>query len=305
MTITDSRHFISTDQFFDRSILDMLFESSKYMKGKAPGPLLQGKVLANLFYEPSTRTRFSFESAMTRLGGSTISAESAGQFSSAIKGEDLEDTIKIIGGYADAIVLRHPEPGSAERAAAVSSVPIINAGDGGKDHPTQALLDIFTILEELGSVEGLNIAVVGDLEHSRTIHSFLLLMGLFHPTILLISPEQLQLPSQYKHYLDDKNIKYRQVDSLSAVDGSTDIVYINRIQKERFADPLEYEKHKTCFILGNETLARMKPESRILNPLPRVGEIDPIIDTDPRAAYFRQAQNGLYVRMALLAHILG
>lgn len=302
---SDSRHIISTKQFFDRAILDQLFASAAEMKaGHYKPDLLKGKISANMFFEPSTRTRLSFETAMLRLGGSTISAESAGQFSSASKGESLEDSLRVVSGYADVIILRHPEVGSAERAASVSEVPIINAGDGGGDHPTQALLDVFTIQQELGRVDNLKVAVVGDLKHSRTHHSLVLLLGLYGSELMLISPAELQLPESYTQYLDAKGIKYSLHDSLEALDESVDVVYMNRIQKERFADPDEYDRLKLYFILTPKHLERLKPEARILDPLPRVGEIDLAVDADPRAAYFRQAQNGLYVRMALLDHIL-
>jgi aspartate carbamoyltransferase catalytic subunit len=298
-------HVINTSQFFDRAILERLFvEAAKMKAGDYNPQALHGKIIATLFYEPSTRTRLSFESAIMKLGGNVISTEAAGQFSSAIKGESLEDSIKVIGGYADLIVLRHPEVGSAERAAKVSRVPVVNAGDGGGEHPTQALLDALTIQQERGTIDGLKVALVGDLNHSRSMHSLVFLLGLYKVEFLLVAPDQLQLPAQYLQYLKKKRLKYTIVENLNALDKTIDIVYMNRIQKERFEDPNEYEHIKDYFVFKRSRLSQLKPEARIMDPLPRVGKIDPSVDRDPRAAYFRQAENGLYARMALLAHLL-
>ncbi|HSH31703.1 MAG TPA: aspartate carbamoyltransferase [Candidatus Saccharimonadales bacterium] len=302
------QHVITTAQFFDRAVLERLFrlasEMERQVKAHRVERRLQGYVMAALFYEPSTRTRFSFEAAMHRLGGSVISSEAAGQFSSALKGESLEDSIRVTGGYADLIVLRHPEVGSAERAAAVSSVPIINAGDGGGEHPTQALLDVFTIQQELGRIDGLKLALVGDLRHSRSMHSLLFLLGLYDIELLLVAPKQLQLTETYRRYLKANKVRYSCAESLEALDKSLDIVYMNRIQKERFDDPGEYERLKDYLTFRLKNLDQLKPAARVMDPLPRVGKIDLAVDQDPRAAYFRQAQNGLYLRMALLAEIL-
>jgi aspartate carbamoyltransferase catalytic subunit len=212
----------------------------------------------------------------------------------------------VIGAYADAVVIRHPQPGSAEQAMSVSSVPIINAGDGGGEHPTQALLDTFTIHNELGKLEGLKVALIGDLKNGRTIHSLLFLLGLYSGVeLILVAPEQLQLPEKYKAYLDQNNIIYKEASSLEEIDDSFDVLYVTRVQKERFDDPAEYEKLKDVFIVDKQVLGRLKKEAIIMHPLPRVNEIATEVDDDPRAAYFRQAENGLYARMALLAHILG
>ncbi len=301
----DPRHVISTAQFFDRPILEKLFAEAAALKKKKTEDVLRGKILAALFYEPSTRTRFSFEAAMLRLGGGVISSEAAGAFSSAMKGESLEDSIKTINGYADVIVLRHPEVGAAERASSVSDVPVVNAGDGGGEHPTQALLDIFTINEELGKVDGAKIVLAGDLLNGRTVHSLTFLLGLYKDVELyLVSPDKLQLPQKYIDYLKQKQIPYHEVSNFDFLDDSIDVVYMTRVQKERFADPEEYEKLKHYFIFGADQLGKLSKKAVIMHPLPRVGEIDPVIDSDPRAAYFRQAHNGLYVRMALLKHIL-
>lgn len=305
MSTKEPKHVISTAQFFDRPILKQLFESADRMRSGNHGGELAGRMLASLFYEPSTRTRFSFEAAVQRLGGSVISTEAAAHFSSVTKGESLEDTIKVTAGYSDVIVLRHPEVGSAERAAAVSTVPVINAGDGLGQHPTQALLDIYTIQHELGAVDGLSIALVGDLLNGRTIHSLLFILGLYKVAkIYLVAPNQLKLPKEYKAYLDKSGIEYEEKDSLEFLDDSIDVVYVTRVQKERFKSDAEYQKLKDYFVVDSNTVKRLKDKSIIMHPLPRVNEISTDVDDDPRAAYFRQAENGLYVRMALLAHIL-
>lgn len=298
------RNVISTKQFFDRQILDSLFDQAIAIKAGHFVGRSQDKILATLFYEPSTRTRFSFEAAMMRLGGNVISTEAAGQFSSVSKGESLEDTIKVVSAYCDAIVLRHPEVGSAERAAAVAKVPVINAGDGLGEHPTQALLDIFTIREKFGHIDGLKVAMVGDLLNGRTVHSLLFLLGLFKDvSVQLIAPSQLELGEEYKKYLDDNQVAYQQSASLAEIDRAVDVLYVTRVQKERFSDAAEYEKLKHYFVVNTKVAEQLKPEAIIMHPLPRVGELDPAVDANPRARYFEQAENGLYVRMALLNHI--
>lgn len=302
---TSNKHVISAAQFFDRPILAKLFASADAMRTGDHRNKLGGQVLASLFYEPSTRTRFSFEAAMQRQGGSVISTEAAAQFSSVTKGESLEDTIKVTAGYADVIVLRHPEVGSAERAAAVSTVPVINAGDGLGQHPTQALLDIYTIQHELGKVDGLTVALVGDLLNGRTIHSLLFLLGLYKVAkVYLVAPVKLQLPDEYRDYLRKVGVEFEDKDSLDFLDKSVDVVYMTRVQKERFESVDEYEKLKDYFVLDKKVMNRLKDKAIIMHPLPRVNEIATEVDDDPRAAYFRQAENGLYVRMALLEHLL-
>ncbi len=305
MSTEYSKHVISSAQFFDKPILAKLFESADRMRVSDHQKPLSGKVLASLFYEPSTRTRFSFEAAMQRLGGSVISTEAAAIFSSVTKGESLEDTIKVTAGYADVIVLRHPEVGSAERAAAVSTVPVVNAGDGLGQHPTQALLDIYTIQHELGRVDGLTVALVGDLLNGRTIHSLLFLLGLYKVAkVYLVAPAKLQLPVEYRDYLHKVGVEFEDRDSLDFLDKSVDVVYMTRVQKERFESASEYEKLKDYFVLDKKVMARLNDKAIIMHPLPRVNEIATEVDDDPRAAYFRQAENGLYVRMALLEHLL-
>lgn len=298
-------HVLSTKQFSNPLVLQRLFELSlemeKNVKNEKLFPVLNGKVMAALFYEPSTRTRFSFESAMNRLGGRVISTEAAGQFSSVTKGETLEDTIRIVGGYSDVIVLRHSEQGAAEKAAAVSRVPVINAGDGPGEHPTQALLDVYTIWREHGRLDNLNVILMGDLLYGRTVHSLIQLLSVFpNNTLTLVSPPSLKMPDKYSAILREHHVSYSEVDALPDDLSRADVVYVTRVQKERFTNESEYADIKNCCNVDEKILARLSEKTIIMHPLPRVGEISPAIDADPRAAYFRQAGNGLFVRMALL-----
>ena len=299
------KHILSTQQFLDKNVLINIFKKAdKFEKAdrqnKVP-KLLQNKILSCLFYEPSTRTRFSFESAMLKLGGQVISTESAGQFSSAIKGETLIDSIKVISGYSDIIVLRHQESGSAKEAAKVSSVPIINAGDGDGEHPTQALLDLYTIKKELGQIDNLKIGMVGDLLYGRTIHSLIYLLSLSsNIEIFLVSPRELKLSKEYKAFLNLNKIKFSESDNLENIISEVNVLYMTRIQKERFSSKKLYERIKNSFILNEELLKKLKKRSIIMHPLPRINEINRKVDDDKRAAYFRQAKNGLYIRMAIL-----
>lgn len=298
-------HLLSTQQFLDKKLLATIFHKATLFEkadrlGKVPKPM-KNKILSCVFYEPSTRTRFSFESAMIKLGGQVVSTENAGQFSSAIKGETLEDSIKIISGYSDLIVLRHPEADAAERAAKVSPVPIINAGNGAGEHPTQALLDLYTIHQEIGRLENFTIALVGDLFYGRTIHSLIYLLSLATDIeIFLVSPKQLKLPEKYRSFLKECKIKFTETEDLESILSQIDVLYMTRIQKERFASPELYEQVKNAFILDQKALNKLSQNAIIMHPLPRVSEISQEVDADPRAAYFRQARNGLYIRMALL-----
>ena len=268
--------------------------------------ILTGKIMATLFYEPSTRTRLSFESAMLRLGGEVISTESARHFSSAIKGESIEDSIRVIGGYADIIVLRHYERGAASRASDVSSIPIINAGDGPGEHPTQAILDLYTIKKEFGDTNNFKIAMIGDLLYGRTIHSLIRLLKFCkNITVFLVSPEELKLSKEYEFFLKDHGISFHETDTLDDIISIADILYITRIQQERFKSESLYNKIKDYFSINTEIIQKAKENAVIMHPLPRVNEIDKEVDFDKRAAYFRQAQNGLYIRMAILQRILG
>ena len=266
---------------------------------------LKGQILATIFYEPSTRTRLSFESAMLRLGGGVISTENAKEFSSAIKGETVEDTIRIVESYADAIVIRHYDQGAAARAAAVSSVPVLNAGDGPGEHPTQALLDLYTMRHELGRVDGLKVALVGDLKYGRTARSLaLLLRETSDAELIFVAPPTAPMGDDIRAALDQAKVSFRDEPSLEAALGEVDVVYQTRIQKERFESPDDYEAAKGRYIIDARLMKSMQPGAILLHPLPRVDEISTDVDPDPRAAYFRQAQNGVYVRMALLDLVL-
>ncbi|ASS75825.1 aspartate carbamoyltransferase [Tumebacillus algifaecis] len=301
-------HVLSAHQF-DRNQLNQLFrmaEIMEYTAANGGSNLLNGKIMAALFFEPSTRTRFSFESAMMRLGGKVISTENAAQFSSAIKGETLEDSIRVISSYADLIVLRHNEVGAATRAAKVSAVPVINAGDGAGEHPTQSLLDLFTIQKELGSIDNIHIAMVGDLTYGRTVHSLSYMLSRYeNVTISFVSPENCPIPQKVKDFLEEQGVTYYEEDDLQTVAEKVDVLYMTRIQKERFPSGEEYLKAAGKYVIDQNVLDRMKQHAIILHPLPRAGEILPEVDEDPRAAYFRQATNGVYIRMALLAYCLG
>ena len=303
------KHVISTQQFDNSEFLLGLFESAGRMERDdvfraLTGPL-RGRILATLFFEPSTRTRFSFEAAMQKLGGGVLSAEDARDNSSATKGESIGDTIRVVSGYADVIAIRHYEEGTAAEAAKNSPVPVINAGDGVGEHPTQALADMYTIKKELGWLSGLRVVMVGDLLYGRTIHSLLPLLCLYSGvTIDLISPESLRLPQQYRDYLARKEIPFHEGEKLEGVIEQADVAYITRVQRERFASQADYEAVKDVYVINAELANRMKPQSIIMHALPRVNEISPDVDANARAAYFRQAKNGLYIRMALLKYLL-
>lgn len=266
--------------------------------------LLKGKILANLFYEPSTRTQSSFMAAMQRLGGSVIPISEV-KFSSVAKGESLPDTVRTLECYADVIVLRHHEKGAAQIAADAARKPIINAGDGPGEHPTQALLDLFTIREELGRIDGVTITMLGDLKYGRTVHSLSRLASHFGVRLNFVSPELLSMPPEVVKELDARGVKHASFTSLDGVLAETDVLYVTRVQKERFEDLSVYESLKHAFVITPEVMKKAKPKMALMHPLPRVGEITPEVDADPRAAYFRQMEYGLFVRMALLAMVLG
>jgi aspartate carbamoyltransferase catalytic subunit len=303
------KHLYESQQFTPE-ILSELFATADKIKSNPFqfSEALHGKLLASLFYEPSTRTRLSFESAMLRLGGEVLGTENAKEFSSAIKGESMEDSIRIIGSYADCIVMRHNEIGAAARAAKVSPVPMINAGDGSGQHPTQALLDVYTIKTELGRLNNFTIAMVGDLAHGRTVRSLCYLLTKFGNSvqIIFVSPPHLKIGEDIKEYLTKHKIHFEESDALNKALTESDIVYMTRIQKERMS-PEQYEAAKGKFVINEENLKLVRPKARILHPLPHVEEIVLPVEveqTDPRVAYFRQAKNGLYTRMALLLHLL-
>ncbi|MCE5208813.1 MAG: aspartate carbamoyltransferase [Chloroflexi bacterium] len=293
---------------FQRKDLDYIFgvahEMSEMVRRIGTFDLLKGKILANLFYEPSTRTMSSFTAAMERLGGSVIPINEV-RYSSVSKGESLPDTVRTLECYADVIVLRHPEVGSVATAAKFTRKPIINAGDGIGEHPTQALLDLFTILEELGHVDGLTITMLGDLKYGRTVHSLSRLLSLFDVKLNYVSPKILPMPEEVVKEVAEKNIVQKQYNTLDPVLAETDVLYVTRVQKERFEDLDSYEKVRNEFIISPEVMKGAKEKMIVMHPLPRVGEITMEVDDDPRAAYFRQMEYGLYVRMALLAIVLG
>jgi aspartate carbamoyltransferase len=303
------RDIISVKQF-KREDLEYIFGVAHEMRGMVERvgtfDLLKGKILANLFYEPSTRTSSSFTAAMERLGGSVIPINEV-KYSSVSKGESLPDTVRTLECYADVIVLRHPETGSAAIAAKAARKPVINAGDGVGEHPTQALLDTFTIFEELraGNVDSLTVTMLGDLKYGRTVHSLARLLSLFNVKINYVSPDILRMPREVMDEVGSKGIPQAEFSSLTEVLPETDVLYVTRVQKERFEDPAEYEKVKGAYVIDPEIMKAAKQQMIVMHPLPRVGEISPDFDEDPRAAYFRQMEYGLYVRMALLAMVLG
>ena len=266
--------------------------------------LLEGKVVASLFFEPSTRTRLSFETAINRLGGRIIGFSDAGS-SSVSKGETLHDTTRMVSNYVDLIVMRHPLEGSSRYAAEVADVPVINAGDGANQHPTQTLLDMYSILKTQGTLDNINIFMIGDLKYGRTVHSLLMAMSQFeNPIFNFIAPDELAMPEEYKLFLKENGIRYFEHSEINENINHADIIYMTRVQKERFMDPIEYEKVKNVYILRNSMLANTKPNMRILHPLPRVNEIHPDVDSNEKAYYFEQARNGVFTRQAIIAHIL-
>lgn len=303
------KHIIESQQF-DRDLLEVVFRTADQMKADLGGERrfaksLESRILASLFYEPSTRTRFSFESAMLRLGGSVITTENAREFSSAAKGESLSDSTRIMNGYADVIVMRHSEAGSAAHAAEISRIPVINAGDGAGQHPTQALLDMYTIVDSLSTSGSLKIAMVGDLRYGRTVRSLSYLLTKYENVeIIFVSPPVCKMEGDIKAYLDKNNVQWREESDLAEVAPEVDCIYMTRIQKERFHNPEDYQMAAGKYILTPDRVQTMKPGAIIMHPLPRVDEIPREVDNDPRARYFQQAQNGLYIRMALLYLLL-
>lgn len=302
-------HVIESQQF-DRNLLEVVFQTADRMKADLYGQrrlarALEGRIMASLFYEPSTRTRFSFESAMLRLGGAVITTENAREFSSAAKGESLSDSTRIMNGYADVIVMRHNEAGSAANAAEISCIPVINAGDGAGQHPTQALLDMYTIVDAFSGADNLKIAMVGDLRYGRTVRSLSYLLTKYENVeIIFVSPPVCKMEGDIKAYLDKNNVPWREETDLATVAPEVDCIYMTRIQKERFHSPEDYQTAAGKYILTPERVRTMKPGAIIMHPLPRVDEIPKAVDDDPRARYFQQAQNGLYIRMALLYLLL-
>ncbi|KAK4491745.1 hypothetical protein RD792_002520 [Penstemon davidsonii] len=297
-------------QQFDRdtlsAIFDVALEMEKIEKNSAGSQILKGYLMATLFYEPSTRTRLSFESAMKRLGGEVLTTENAREFSSAAKGETLEDTIRTVEGYSDIIVMRHFESGAAKRAAVTASIPVINAGDGPGQHPSQALLDIYTIQREIGKLDGINVGLVGDLANGRTVRSLAYLLAKYEDVkIYFVSPEVVKMKDDIKDYLTSRGIEWEESADLKEVASKCDVVYQTRIQRERFGERTDlYEEARGKYIVDLDVLNVMQKHAVVMHPLPRLDEITVDVDVDPRAAYFRQAKNGLYIRMALLKLLL-
>jgi aspartate carbamoyltransferase catalytic subunit len=288
---------LSTDEMV--SILDL---AEKFEKQPSQ-PLLEGKVIATLFFEPSTRTRLSFESAISRLGGKIVGFTDASS-SSVTKGETLNDTIRTVNSYCDMIVMRHPIEGSARLASEIADIPVVNAGDGANQHPTQTMLDLYSIRKTQGTLDNLNVFLVGDLKYGRTVHSLLMAMSRWKTTFNFISPEELKMPVEYKLYLDKLGLKYYEHSDFTEIINEADIIYMTRVQKERFSDPMEYEKVKNVYVLRKKMLAGTKENMRILHPLPRVNEIHTDVDFDPKSYYFQQALNAVYTREAIITRLL-
>ncbi len=298
-----SNGLVSITDYSKEDILRILdvaaqFESNPNTK------LLEGKLVATLFFEPSTRTRLSFETAVNRLGGRVIGFSDAATSSSS-KGESLKDTIKMVSNYVDLIIMRHPVEGAARYASEVASVPVINAGDGANQHPTQTMLDLYSIKKTQGTLNDLTISMVGDLKYGRTVHSLLMAMRYFNPRYNFVSPPELRIPDQYKTFCKENGIEYHEYEDMNRILKESDILYMTRVQQERFTDPVEYEKVRNTYSLHNSMLEGTKDNLRILHPLPRLTEIAEDVDNNPKAYYFEQAKNGVYARQAVICSILG
>ena len=289
---------LSTDE------LVRLLDLAERFEQNPAQPVLDGRIVATLFFEPSTRTRLSFESAVNRLGGRVIGFSEAAS-SSVAKGESLKDTILTVANYSDLIVMRHPIEGSARWAAEVSPVPIVNAGDGANQHPTQTMLDLYSIRKTQGTLYNQRVVMVGDLKYGRTVHSLLLAMAQFNASFVFISPKELQMPLELKQFLNERGLRFEEHTELAENIKDADIVYMTRVQRERFSDPMEYERVKNAYVLRRHMLEGTKPNMRVLHPLPRVNEIHVDVDDSPKAYYFAQALNGVFARMAIMTAILG
>ncbi|MGN0220184.1 MAG: aspartate carbamoyltransferase [Muribaculaceae bacterium] len=299
-----SKSLVSISDIDKEEMLHLL-ELSRYFEENPNSKILDGRVVATLFFEPSTRTRLSFETAVNRLGGRVIGFSDANSTSTS-KGETLKDTIKMVSNYVDLIVMRHHLEGAARYATEVTSKPIINAGDGANQHPSQTMLDLYSIYKTQGTLENLTITMVGDLKYGRTVHSLLMAMRYFNPTFNFIACDELQMPAEYKKFCIDNGIRFNESTDFSAdVINSSDIIYMTRVQRERFTDIMEYERVKDLYRLHNSMLDNSKPTLKILHPLPRVNEIDQDVDDNPKAYYFQQAGNGLFARQAIITRALG
>ncbi len=300
----NSNSLVSISDISKEEILKLL-EVARYFEEKPNHKILDGKVVATLFFEPSTRTRLSFETAVNRLGGRVIGFSDASTTSSS-KGETLKDTIKMVSNYVDLIIMRHYLEGAARYATEVTDVPVVNAGDGANQHPSQTMLDLYSIYKTQGKLDDLTITMVGDLKYGRTVHSLLMAMKYFNPTFNFVACEELRMPQEYKEFCDKNGIRYKEhTDFSPEVINSSDIIYMTRVQRERFTDIMEYERVKDLYTLHNAMLDDSRDNLRILHPLPRVNEIDQDVDENPKAYYFQQAQNGLYARQAIICRALG
>lgn len=294
ISITD----LTKDEIIRITELAAYFEEHPYE------PLLNGRVIASLFFEPSTRTRLSFESAINRLGARVIGFSDTAN-TSVSKGETFHDTIQVISNYCDMIVMRHSLEGAPRYASEFSKVPIVNAGDGANQHPSQTLLDLYSIKKTQGTLDGINIMMVGDLKYGRTVHSLLQALSHFNTKFTFVAPPELRMPEEYKQFLRDKGLEYTETTDIGDAINEADIVYMTRVQRERFTDPMEYERVKNVYVLKNSMLDGTKENMRILHPLPRVGEIAYDVDQNPKAYYFNQTENGVYTRMAIISYLLG
>ena len=300
----NTNSLVSIDDISRDEILDLL-ERARFFEEHPNHRILQGKVVATLFFEPSTRTRLSFETAVNRLGGRIIGFSDASTTSSS-KGETLKDTIKMVSNYVDLIIMRHYREGAARYATEVTDTPVINAGDGANQHPSQTMLDLYSIYKTQGTLENLTITMVGDLKYGRTVHSLLMAMRFFNPTFRFVACNELRMPKEYRDFCDANGIRYTEHTEFdSEVLADTDILYMTRVQRERFSDIMEYERVKNLYTLRNDMLEDTKPTLRVLHPLPRVNEIDRDVDDNPKAYYFEQARNGLFARQAIICKALG
>ena len=297
------KSLISIHDFTKEEMLHVLDVAQEFEKNKVQ-PILRDKVIATLFFEPSTRTRLSFETASNRLGARVIGFSDAGN-TSVSKGETLKDTIKMVSNYVDLIIMRHPLEGAARYASEVASVPVINAGDGANQHPSQTMLDLFTIRQTQGRLTDLSINMVGDLKYGRTVHSLLQAMSHFNPNFTFTAPDELKMPQEYKDFLDAKGIPYHETRDLEGSLNDCDILYMTRVQQERFTDPMEYEKVKNTYNLTASMLGGARENMKIIHPLPRITEIAQDVDDTKHAYYFKQAENGVYARMAIISYLLG
>lgn len=298
-----SNGLVSITDYSKEDILRILDLAEQFEKNPNPR-LLEGKLVATLFFEPSTRTRLSFETAVNRLGGRVIGFSDAATSSSS-KGESLKDTIKMVSNYVDLIIMRHPVEGAARYASEVAGVPVINAGDGANQHPTQTMLDLYSIKKTQGKLTDLTISMVGDLKYGRTVHSLLMAMRYFNPRYNFVSPPELRIPEQYRAFCKENGIEYHEYEDMNRILNESDILYMTRVQQERFTDPVEYEKVRNTYSLHNAMLEGTKDNLRILHPLPRITEIAEDVDSNPKAYYFEQAKNGVYARQAVICSILG